>query len=141
MHSVSHGMSTLQVPAAYKLVSVRACATGEVQTSPEMCSACPASSFSFNSSHTACNICPSNANCSGGANLVPLSQYWHSFPSSDYIIQCPNNNACLGDRNALLQCKNASYMLEAGSASVRPYCLLCQICMLHPQHDCCTTFV
>lgn len=104
---------------AYKLVSVRQCTTGEVQTSPELCSACPASSFSFNSSQTACNICPANANCSGGANLVPLSQYWHSSPSSDHIISCPNNYACQGDRNALMLCKNASYMLQAGAAPVR----------------------
>lgn len=117
----------LQVPPAYKLVTVRNCTTGEVQISATICSACPASSFSFNSSNTACNICPANANCSGGANLVPLSQYWHSSHSSDHVISCPNNNACLGSRDELLQCKNASYMLKSGLTPVgsrsQTYCL------------------
>lgn len=97
---------------------MRACAAGEVQTNPETCTACPASSYSFNTSHTSCDACPPNANCTGGANLIPAKQYWHSSPDSDYIIQCPNNYACLGDRNQLLSCKNASYALQAGDAPV-----------------------
>lgn len=58
-------------------------------------------------------------NCTGGPNLVPEEQYWHSASNSDYIIRCPNGDACRGNRSQLLSCKRAAYMQLAGEEPVR----------------------
>lgn len=112
----------VQVPAASMEVSVRNCVTGEVQSTPETCTACQPSTYSFNANETSCHACLTNANCTGGAILVPELQYWHSAPDSDFILQCPNNHACLGDRGALLSCKNASHVAASGQQPVSVVC-------------------
>ena len=76
------------------------------------------STYSFNSSASFCDSCPPNANCSGGSNLIPTKQFWHSAANSDFIVPCPNNNACNGDRNALLACKSTTYVAQAGNTPV-----------------------
>lgn len=109
----------MQVPPASFLVAVRKCMPGEVKETPQTCSKCAPSSFSFDPSKDACNVCPANANCTGGANLVPEEQYWHSASDSDYIIQCPNGDACRGSRSELMSCKEAALMQQAGEEPVR----------------------
>ena len=114
------------------MVAVRPCAPGEVQHTTQTCSACAMSTYSFNSSASFCDSCPSNANCSGGSNLIPTKQFWHSAANSDFIVPCPNNNACNGDRNALLACKNASYVAQSGQTPV--ILLLLLVSVLLPLH-------
>lgn len=109
----------MQVPPASFLVAVRECLPGEVKQTPLTCSKCAPSSFSFDPSKDECNVCPANANCTGGALLVPEEQYWHSASNSDYIIQCPNGDACRGSRSELLACKEAALMQQAGEEVVR----------------------
>ena len=87
------------------VVSVRECIMGEVQSTPETCTACLAPTFSFASNQTLCDACPANANCTGGAIVVPNLQYWHSAPNSDFMVQCPNREACEGNREELRSCK------------------------------------
>ncbi|KAL0044981.1 hypothetical protein WJX82_004122 [Trebouxia sp. C0006] len=103
-----------QVAAAIILVQLRKCVIGEVEATPETCVACLANTYSLNSTDQSCYACPPNANCTGGADLVPLQQYWHSAPDSDFMVSCPNSNACKGDREELLSCKAAAYAIQAG---------------------------
>ena len=102
------------------LVHVRPCIVGEIQSTPETCTACLASTFSFTSNHTACDACPANANCTGAAKLVPNPQYWHSAPNSDFMVQCPNSKACQGNREELSSCKQQAFMAEADPTQVKP---------------------
>ena len=108
----------LQVAAAIILVQLRKCVIGEVEATPETCVACLANTYSLNSTDNSCYACPPNANCTGGADLVPLQQYWHSAPDSDFMVSCPNSNACKGDREELLSCKAAAYAIQAGQPAV-----------------------
>ena len=110
--SSSSLLHVLQVPAASVPVHVRQCVVGEIKSTPETCTSCLASTFSFTSNHTACDACPANANCTGGATLVPNLQYWQSAPFSDFMVQCPNSKACEGNREALRTCKQQAYTAE-----------------------------
>lgn len=109
----------MQVPPASFLVEVRKCMAGEVKQTPQTCSRCAASSFSFDPNKHVCNVCPLNANCTGGADLIPEEQYWHSASDSDNIIRCPNGDACRGNRSELLSCKRAADTQEPGEELVR----------------------
>ncbi len=101
---------------------MRACTLGEVQPSNDTCMTCPATTYSFTPTASHCIApCPANANCSGGATVVPALGYWHSAPNSTYMAACPNGGACQGDRSALLACQNATYMplTTSGQLQVR----------------------
>ncbi|KAL0045512.1 hypothetical protein WJX82_008793 [Trebouxia sp. C0006] len=102
---------TSQVPPESRPLTVRACTLGEVQPSNDTCMTCPATTYSFTPTASHCIApCPANANCSGGATVVPALGYWHSAPNSTYMAACPNGGACQGDRSALLACQNGTYM-------------------------------
>ena len=45
--------------------------------------------------------------------------YWHSAPDSDWIVPCPNSEACQGNSDELLRCKKASYDAAANQIVVR----------------------
>lgn len=116
----------MQVPAALIQVTVRSCVTGEVQPSNDTCMICPPTTYSYTPTEPQCRSpCPANANCTGGATLVPELGYWHSAPKSTYMAACPNAGACKGDRNALLACQTAAYMPPetSGALQVMP-CLV-----------------
>ncbi|KAG2426287.1 hypothetical protein HXX76_013044 [Chlamydomonas incerta] len=44
-----------------------------------------------------CEPCPDHAVCPGGRVVVPEPGYWHSSPTSLYMIRCPNADACMGN--------------------------------------------
>eukprot|EP00198_Chlamydomonas_reinhardtii_P001870 XP_001691206.1 predicted protein [Chlamydomonas reinhardtii] len=44
-----------------------------------------------------CARCPDHGVCPGGRVVVPEPGYWHSSPTSLYMIRCPNKAACVGD--------------------------------------------
>lgn len=45
-----------------------------------------------------CDACPANAECLGGAVVVPVAGYWHSSPNSTRMHECPQPAACRGDK-------------------------------------------
>ncbi|KAL0052667.1 hypothetical protein WJX82_005691 [Trebouxia sp. C0006] len=94
-----------QVPAAWKMVQVQNCTTGQVQQNAAICSTCPAATFPLNES---CDACPAGATCFGGSHFIPSSQSWHSHPYSTNIVQCPNAKPCQGDRTTLLNCTESA---------------------------------
>ena len=114
----AHWPWRMQVQPAWTVVRVLHCSIGQVQQTPQACITCPPATFSFDPTHTSCDPCPDLGVCgSGGAALVPLAHYWHSAPDSDYIVSCPNGNACQGNRTALMACKTASYGSTGGSVA------------------------
>lgn len=65
-----------------------------------------------------CEVCPDNAECSGGAVVVPEAGFWHSSPNSTVMHACITPKACraLKDRaraealqSGLLACQEAWY--------------------------------
>jgi len=89
-------------------LTVRACILGEVQQSPTQCMRCPLPQYSYNTlNHTCDSPCPRNANCTGGAVVVPLEGFWVSARISDSMVACPVGQACQGDRAALQACLSA----------------------------------
>ena len=100
-----------QVPAAWKMVQVQNCTTGQVQQNAAICSTCPAATFSLNPLNGSCDACPAGATCFGGSHFIPPSQSWHSHPYSTNIVQCPNAKACQGDRTTLLNCKEVNFLV------------------------------
>ena len=116
----------MQVPAVTFQVTVRSCIQGEVQPRNDSCMTCPPTTYSYTPTARQCiSPCPANANCSGGASLVPNLGYWHSAPNSTYMAACPNAKACQGDRNALLACQDSAYAVvssaTSGESQVRAY--------------------
>jgi predicted outer membrane repeat protein len=65
------------------------CEVGEV-LQHGYCQKCIPSTYSFDPSRSSCEICPINANCTGGDSLLPLSGYWHSGRYSTQIHRCPH---------------------------------------------------
>ncbi|DBA86046.1 TPA: hypothetical protein ACH3X1_005573 [Trebouxia sp. C0004] len=140
-----------QVPAAWKMVHVQNCTTGQVQQNAAICSTCPAATFSLNPLNGSCDACPAGATCFGGSHFIPPSQSWHSGPYSTNIVQCPNAKACQGNRTMLLNCKenagscnmtagmdtsqSGSYMIrECSPGHYGPVCSLCLMHDLPPGH-------
>lgn len=81
------------------------CSTGWVEGDPRHCFLCPAAQYSFNTSKSECDSpCPPNADCRGGASMVPHVGFWVSAHHSDSIVACPNPEACQGNRSDLFRC-------------------------------------
>lgn len=100
----------LQVPNVTIPITSSLCSKGWVQQTSKQCLLCPASQYSFQPNKTECNTpCPPNANCTGGANMVPLEGYWVSAADSDSIVACPNSEACQGNRTELALCLAQAY--------------------------------
>ena len=101
----------LQVPAAWKMVQVQNCTTGQVQQNAAICSTCPAATFPLNPLNESCDACPAGATCFGDSHFIPPSQSWHSHPYSTNIVQCPNAKRCQGDRTTLLNCTEVDVLV------------------------------
>lgn len=112
----------LQVPQVNISLTVRPCLLGEVQQSPTSCIRCPAPQYSYSTSNATCDSpCPRNANCTGGAVVVPLEGFWVSASNSDSMVACPVGQACQGDRTAMQACLSAAdATLDSSEAQVKP---------------------
>ncbi|KAG2445388.1 hypothetical protein HXX76_000010 [Chlamydomonas incerta] len=63
----------------------------------------------------ACYSCPQNADCPGGALLLPTPGAWHSAANSTFVSSCPNPEACRGgdeDMQAMLKMCQAWWYLQ-----------------------------
>ena len=73
-------------------LSTRECHPGEsIQGS--LCSKCPRDQYGFDPKLN-CKACEKDANCTGGAALVPLAGHWHSNPFSPVFRSCILRSAC-----------------------------------------------
>lgn len=100
----------LQVPQHEQKVIVRDCIQGEVRSSMETCMLCPAATYSMSPTSVTCDgPCPDNAHCHGGAIVVPEEKFWHSAANSTYMAECPNPEACTGNRLELVHCQADAY--------------------------------
>jgi hypothetical protein len=75
-------------------INFRWCKPGEI-ISGNACSHCNAGSYSVVWNATECLSCPDHASCE--AEMISLSKgYWRIDGNSTDIIECPNEDACLG---------------------------------------------
>jgi hypothetical protein len=72
-----------QVPHFTFYLQVRGCIPGEVSPIPDTCEACIPGFYSLDPTQDVCNACPANAECPGGAAIIPLPGYWQSAAASD----------------------------------------------------------
>ena len=106
---------SMQVPNVTVPVLVNPCSNGSVLQG-DICTYCTAPQYSFNplgsdQSGQCDEPCPINAQCLGGAVMVPEAGFWMSSPFSDSIVTCPYSAACAGSNDALITC------LQAGNQS------------------------
>lgn len=98
--------------------------TGEVQNTPQTCMLCPAATYSLNPANPTCDApCPENAECHGGAIVVPEMGYWHSAADSTYMAACPNEMACSGMREELVTCQGDAYAAPSITGQTQVYML------------------
>ena len=77
-------------------LTTRECHPGEIAPA-EVCDSCPVDQYSFSPSHEDCYVCEKNAECPGGAVLIPAEGYWHSTPFSPVFYRCIYVEACRYD--------------------------------------------
>jgi hypothetical protein len=70
------------------------CIIGEVKSQEGFCVPCGSNTYSLNASASACDACPSSANCTGKDAIVPLQGYWHSHKYSTQVHKCPRSDSC-----------------------------------------------
>lgn len=82
------------VESYFGTLSIRHCYIGEHNiTEGKICSACQPGFYGFDPA-IPCQACKIQANCSGGASLVPKNGYWHSTPFSPQFHECLVRTAC-----------------------------------------------
>ena len=74
-------------------LTTRECYPGEI-TRADVCDDCPADQYSCSPSRDDCHGCERNAECPGGAVLIPAEGYWHSTPFSPVFHKCIYAEAC-----------------------------------------------
>eukprot|EP00899_Mesostigma_viride_P008438 jgi/Mesvir1/17596/Mv08828-RA.1 len=73
---------------------VRACIPGEVRRASNACERCDPPLFSWRPQNRQCELCPPEAICLGGDDVLPLPGYWRSSNVSYEFHACLNENAC-----------------------------------------------
>lgn len=89
-------------------IRVPQCADGESTIlNGTSCYKCRGGTVSFSRDDSTpsdlCLPCPPGARCSGGAVLVPETEYWHSSPRSTALHKCPNPAACSREESKVLE--------------------------------------
>lgn len=56
-----------------------------------------------------------------GATMIPELGFWHSAPESMHMAECPNQQACMGDRLSLHACQTAAYAAPALNGSTQVF--------------------
>lgn len=99
-------------------IDFRTCVPGEVLTSSDDwfgCANCTLGTYSFEPT-VACQVCPANVYCPGGAILNLDKDYWRESNITATIYQCPSLDSCLGGTDPANQCREG----QSG-----PYCTVC----------------
>ena len=79
-------------------VTLGNCSIGEIYDAENLlCIPCGSGTYSLEDPYTAktCNDCPDNMSCLGGRIYFPNKGFWRISATSDNIVQCYNNEACL----------------------------------------------
>jgi hypothetical protein len=71
------------VEPVVKTVYVVKCGVGDTTASTgDACQTCERGSYSLDPRNSTCDQCVPNAECPGGAVILPLPGFWHSSPNS-----------------------------------------------------------
>lgn len=81
-------------------IQVRLCEVGEMQNQ-QVCTRCPASTYSLTLSSLSCSQCPVQAECTGGSKIYPNSGYWRPDIQFPGILSCPRPESCLGSEERI----------------------------------------
>lgn len=73
------------VPEANIILEIRGCGRGVVIPSPNTCQRCLQGYYSLDAQQAVCNVCPMNANCTGGDAILPLPGFWRSSANSTQV--------------------------------------------------------
>lgn len=77
------------IPPVDVTVHVVNCSVGDVTVSSgDACQECPYGSYSLDPRNSSCDQCMPNAECPGGAQILPLPGFWHSSPRSHQLHRC-----------------------------------------------------
>jgi hypothetical protein len=75
-------------------INFRWCKPGEIEIG-DTCTQCTSGTYSVIWNSTKCESCPDHASCE--AEMISLSKgYWRISANSTDIIECPNEDACIG---------------------------------------------
>ncbi|CAI2377172.1 unnamed protein product [Moneuplotes crassus] len=91
------------------VANFRDCKPGE-QILGDVCSVCPAGTYSLHWNSSECLQCDFNADCLGGNQVSLKPGHWRQFHNSTKIVECINAEACPGgfSRNTLVPTKCAT---------------------------------
>lgn len=75
-------------------IELRNCSIGERYVKESfLCVSCESFTYNFDPSQSMCTMCPNNANCDGNG-IVPIVNYWHASPCSQYLEKCITHESC-----------------------------------------------
>ena len=83
-------------------IHMRNCSKGEILLEDNSCFVCETPTFSvidpmdLKNSKKECLLCPDNAYCIGGNNILPQQGNWRSSLNSSLILECPTQESCEG---------------------------------------------
>ena len=89
------GLEPLPVPLEFRL-----CRRGESYQG-QQCLKCPEMTYSLQPENP-CFQCPEEAECLGGAEMVPKAGYWRPDNDTATFFECYNKDACLGSDDPLV---------------------------------------
>ena len=98
------------------------CVVGEVKSpATGYCMECGLNSYSLDPAASSCQVCPTNANCTGRDIILPLEGYWHSHKYSTQVHSCPISKNCqYGGRCAMGHTGHACGNCEFGYGMTSP---------------------
>eukprot|EP00347_Sterkiella_histriomuscorum_P008676 403344182 len=79
----------------YILIHMRHCQRGEYESADHKCIGCSDGLYSLYDNQKSCQVCPENANCELGYQIIPIQGYWRKDINSTEIFKCFNSQACL----------------------------------------------
>jgi hypothetical protein len=103
---VLSGDVTSYYPTIAVEVKFRECVMGESLQGTD-CYLCPSGTYSLDPKDP-CNSCPSHVTCYGNFTIAPDPGYWRPDPTTDIVLQCPLDEACIGSPS------NVSYVSLTG---------------------------
>jgi hypothetical protein len=108
------------IASTQQRIPFRDCIPGEIHTvvgtNLVTCNNCTRGTYSFHPSDTECHICPAHASCPG-LNVIDVhAGYWRVDQTSASVLECPQQQLCLGGTDTDDQC---------AEGSGGPYCSVC----------------
>ena len=97
------------VPPISMTVHVVNCSVGDITVSSgDACQKCTRGTFSLDPRNSTCDQCVPNAECPGGALILPLHGFWHSSHKSLQMHRCDQAAPPIGINRLAMRSANAT---------------------------------